>query len=63
VVAGYPVLNAQQVKYIDYELYTTNVFSYEILRDKKGNVALDKKGKLQMTNFEFLKVTTKGQNK
>lgn len=60
---NYPVLSAQQVKYVDYELYTTNVFSYEVHRDKKGNVMTDKKGKVQMTNFKFLKVAKKGQNK
>lgn len=29
VINNYPVLAAQQVKYIDYEIYTTQVFSYE----------------------------------
>lgn len=60
---NYPVLAAQQVKYIDYELYTTNVFSYEVMRNKSGDVAIDKKGKVQITNFKFLKVAKKGQNK
>lgn len=60
---NYPVLTAQQVKYIDYELYTTNVFSYEVQRNKKGEIVTDKKGKVQMTNFKFLKVAKKGQNK
>lgn len=59
----YPVISAQQIKYIDYELYTTNVFSYEVERDKKGNVETDKRGKIQMTNFKFLKVAKAGQNK
>jgi hypothetical protein len=63
VVNNHPVLTAQQVKYIDYELYTTKVFYYEILRNKDGEVATDKKGKAQITNFKFLKVATKGQNK
>ena len=60
---NYPVLSAQQVKYIDYELYTTNVFSYEVMRNKKGIVMTGKKGKVQMTNFKFLKIAKKGQNK
>lgn len=60
---SHPALSAQQVKYIDYELYTTNVFSYEVLRNKSGNVMTDKKGKVQMTDFKFLKVAKKGQNK
>ena len=63
VANNYPVLEAQQVKYIDYELYTTTVFSYEIARDKNGDVATDKKGKAQMANFKFLKTAKKGQNK
>jgi hypothetical protein len=63
VANNYPVLAAQQVKFIDYELYTTKVFSYEVMRNKNGDVATDKKGKVQMTNFEFLKVAEKGQNK
>lgn len=60
---NYPALTAQQVKYIDYELYTTNVFSYEVQRNKKGEVVTDKSGKVQMANFKFLKVAKKGQNK
>jgi len=63
LVSGYPALAAQQVKYIDYELYTTNVFSYEVMRDKSGEVEADKKGKVAMTNFKFLKIAKKGQNK
>lgn len=60
---NYPVLAAQQVKYIDYELYTTNIYSYEVMRNKNGDVATDKKGRVQMTNFKFLKIAKKGQNK
>ena len=58
-----PVLAAQQIKYIDYEFYTTKVFSYEIQRNKSGDVVTDKKGKVQLTNFNFLKVANAGQNK
>lgn len=60
---NYPLLAAQQVKYIDYELYTTRVFSYEVERDKNGHVVTDKRGKVQLTNFQFLKVAKAGQNK
>ncbi len=60
---NYPAIIAQQIKYIDYELYSTNIFSYEIKRDKKGNVQTDKKGKVQMTNFKFLRIAKAGQNK
>jgi len=60
---GLPVLSARKIKYIDYELYTTKIFSYEILRDKNGDVATDKKGKVQMTNFKFFNVAKAGQNK
>ncbi len=60
---NFPVLAARQIKYIDYEFYTTKVFSYEIQRDKNGNVVTDKKGKVQTTNFNFLKVPKAGQNK
>jgi len=63
VANNYPVLTAQQVKSIDYELYTTNVLYYEVMRNKSGEVATDKKGKVQMTNFKFLKIAKKGQNK
>lgn len=58
-----PVLTAKQIKYINYELYTTTVFSYEILRDKKGNIVTNKEGRAQTTNFKFLKVAKRGQNK
>jgi len=60
---GRPILSARQIKYIDYELYTTKVFSYEILRDKNGDVVTDKKGNVQMTNLKFLKIAKAGQNK
>jgi len=60
---GYPALAAQQIKYIDYELYTTKVLYYDVARDKKGNVAVDKKGKVQLTDFKFLKIAKAGQNK
>ena len=60
---GLPVLSARKIKYIDYELYTTKIFSYEILRDKNGDVVTDKKGKVQMTNFKFFNVAKAGQNK
>jgi len=58
-----PVLTARQIKYIDYELYTTKVFSHEIERDKNGDVVTDKKGKIKTTNLHFLKVANAGQNK
>jgi hypothetical protein len=58
-----PVLAARQIKYFDYEVYTTTVFSYEVQRDKNGNLVTDKKGKVQTTNFKFLKVAKAGQNK
>jgi len=60
---NFPVIAALQIKYIDYEFYTTKVFSYEIKRDKNGNVFTDKKGKIQTINFKFLKVANAGQNK
>ena len=60
---NYPVLSAQQVKYIDYEFYTTNVFSYEVKRNKSGSVISNKNGKVEMTNFKFLQIPKKGQNK
>ena len=60
---GYPVFTAEKVKFIDYELYTTNIFSYEVMRNKKGDVLTDKKGKVQMTNFKLLKLAKQGQNK
>jgi hypothetical protein len=63
VANNYPVLAAQKVKYIDYEWYTTKVFSYDLARDKNGEVAVDKKNNIHMTNFQFLKVAQKGQNK
>ena len=60
---GLPNLAARQIKYIDYEFYTTKVFSYEILRNKNGEVVTDKKGRVQLTNFTFLKIAKAGQNK
>jgi len=63
LVNGFPVLSAKKIKYIDYEFYTTKVMSYEIQRDKNGNVVTDKKGKAQITNFHFFIVPKSGQNK
>lgn len=62
-VNNYPVIAAQQIKVIDYEWYSEKIFSYEVKRDKDGNVETDKKGKVQTTNFHFLKIAGKGQNK
>lgn len=59
---SYPVLAAQQVKYIDNELYTTLRFSYEVMRDASGDVVTDKNGNVRLTNFEFLKSLKRGQN-
>ena len=63
IVNNYPMIAARQIKYIDYEWYSEKIFSYEVKRDKDGNVETDKKGKVQMTNFHFLKVAGRGQNK
>lgn len=63
IANNYPVLTALKIKYIDYELYTTKVFSYEVARDEKGEVITGKKGDIGMTNFNFLKVAHRGQNK
>lgn len=63
LVNNYPLLSGKQIKYIDYELYTTKVFSYDIERDKSGTVVTDKKGKIRTSNFKLLKVATPGQNK
>ena len=61
LINNLPVITAKQIKYINYELYTTNVFSYEVVRDKNGEVQKDKKGKAQMTNFKFFKIAKAGQ--
>jgi hypothetical protein len=60
---SYPVITAQQIKFIDYEWYTEKIYSYEVKRDNDGNVETDKKGKVLMTNFHFFKIAGKGQNK
>jgi hypothetical protein len=60
---NYPILVEPQIKYIDYEQYTMNVYSYEIERDNNGNVVTGKKGNFQTTNFKFFKVPKQGQNK
>jgi hypothetical protein len=60
---SYPVLAALKVKYIDYELYTTKVFSYDLARNDNGEVITDKKGDIGMKNFTFLKPKHPGQNK
>jgi hypothetical protein len=58
-----PVIDAVQIKFIDYKWYTDKIFSYEPERDKDGNVATDKNGKIKLTNFKFYKIATQGQNK
>ncbi len=63
IATNFPLITAQQVKYIDYKWYSTAIFSYEIKRDSNGEVEPDKKGHLQITNFAFQKVAKKGQNK
>lgn len=60
---GIPTLTTQQIKYIDYQFYTTKVFSYDIARNSKGEVMTSPDGKLMMINFERLKVAAPGQNK
>ena len=62
-VDNYPVIAAQQIKFIDYEWYSEKIFSYEVKRDEDGNVETDKKGKVQTTNFHFFKIAGRGQNK
>jgi len=62
-VNNYPIIAAQQIKFIDYEWYSEKIFSYEVKRDEDGNVETDKKGKVQTTNFHFFKIAGKGQNK
>ena len=63
IANDYPVIAAAHIKYIDYLLYTTKVFSYDILRNENVEVAANKEGKVQTTNLKFLKVAGKGQNK
>ncbi|MDB5208653.1 MAG: hypothetical protein JWR72_3728 [Flavisolibacter sp.] len=58
-----PVINAQKIKYVDYTLYSTNIFSYKIARDKNDEPQTDKNGKPQFTDFKFLKIAKAGQNK
>jgi hypothetical protein len=58
-----PVIDAAQIKFIDYKWYTDKIFSYEPERGKDGNVATGKNGKVRLTNFKFYKVATRGQNK
>ena len=60
---GLPLFTAVQVKYFDYTVYSTKIFSYEIQRDAHGNVETDKKGNPRTTNLHFLKVAGPGQNK
>ena len=62
-LGGIPALDAVQIKYIDYKWYSTNIFSYEVKRNKNGEVEVNKKGKLTMDNFSFIKVAHAGQNK
>jgi hypothetical protein len=58
-----PILSAKGLKIVDYKLYSTSIFSYEIQRDKKNRVVKNKFGKTSMTNFQRLKVAQPGQNK
>ena len=60
---GYPVLAARQVKYIPHALYTTKVFSYDIMRDEQGDPVSDKQGRARLSDFRMLKPAGKGQNK
>lgn len=58
-----PVLAADHVKVIDHHFYSTNIFSYEPHRNSKGELVLGKNGAIELTNFKFLKIPGKGQNK
>jgi hypothetical protein len=60
---SYPLIAASQIKYIDYELYTTKVFSYDIQKNDRGEIELDKNGKVKTIDFKFLKIAKAGQNK
>jgi hypothetical protein len=63
IIEGIPALTTQQIKYIDYQYYTTKVFSYVVARNTKGEVITSPDGKLQFDNFERLKLASPGQNK
>ena len=60
---GIPILTTQQIKYIDYQFYTTYVFSYDLARDKNGEVMIGPRGEIMTTDFQRLKVASPGQNK
>lgn len=58
-----PILTAIQIRYFDYEFYSTKIFSYDILRDSNGEVVTDKNGAAQKTSLTILRIAKKGQNK
>lgn len=58
-----PILTAQGLKIVDYRLYSTKIFSYDIQRDKKNKVVKNKSGRTTLTNYQRLKVASPGQNK
>ncbi|HZE83209.1 MAG TPA: hypothetical protein VE035_02825 [Puia sp.] len=61
---GIPVIAAQQIKWIDYFWYSLNIFSYDVARDKDGQVLADKKNGIpKFTDFHFFTIAHKGQNK
>jgi len=63
IIDGIPTLTTHQIKYIDYQYYTTYVFSYEVARNTKGEVMTSPDGMLQFDKFERLKLASPGQNK
>jgi len=58
-----PVLKAGYIKIVDYKYYSTNIFSYKVKRDSKGQVAINKRGGTELDDFKFLRVAKPGQNK
>lgn len=60
---GVPILDAKGLKIVDYKLYSTKIFSYEIERDKNDMVVFDKSGNPVLINFQRLKIAGPGQNK
>lgn len=57
-----PILKGEELKFFDYKMYTTKIFSYTVKRNKNGDVVM-KNGKPVQDKFEFLKVAMPGQNK
>lgn len=57
-----PIIEGGPIRFIHEKFFATNILSYEVERDREGNVVVEESGLPKLTNFEILKVAGPGKN-